>query len=162
MMEKRVYIETTIPSFFHTRRSDPESIARKNWTREWWDRYSPCWTLATSVAVHAEINRGRSEIKRERLKLLSGLLLLEISSDIEDLTDIYIERKVAPRDPVGDALHLAIAVFHRIDILLTWNCRHLANPNKLEHLRMVNFHLNLPTPLITTPLNFLGGNGGED
>ena len=35
-MRKRVYIETTIPSFYHTLRTDSESIARMNWTREWW------------------------------------------------------------------------------------------------------------------------------
>ncbi len=39
-MRKRVYIETTIPSFYFTLRTDPESVARMHWTRLWWDSYS--------------------------------------------------------------------------------------------------------------------------
>lgn len=35
-MRKRVYIETTIPSFFVETREEPEIVARRNWTREWW------------------------------------------------------------------------------------------------------------------------------
>ena len=39
-----------------------------------------------------------------------------------------------------------------IDFLLTWNCNHLANANKRQHIRIVNTRLNLATPEITTPL----------
>jgi hypothetical protein len=60
-----------------------------------------------------------------------------------------------PSDPNGDALHLAIACYHRMDCLLTWNCKHLANANKLEHIRRINFQIGLPTPLLATPLNLL-------
>ena len=40
-----------------------------------------------------------------------------------------------PGPPVGDAIHVAVACIHSIDYLLSWNVRHLANPNKLLHLR---------------------------
>ncbi len=48
-----------------------------------------------------------------------------------------------PNDPLGDALHLAIASYHKCDFLLTWNCRHLANANKFGHIRRVNVMLGL-------------------
>lgn len=57
----------------------------------------------------------------------------------------------------GDALHLAIASYYRLDVLLTWNCRHLANPNEMQHIRAVNRELGLSMPLLTTPLNYVGG-----
>jgi len=34
---------------------------------------------------------------------------------------------------------------------LTWNCRHLANANKFEHIRTVNRRLGLLTPELVTP-----------
>jgi hypothetical protein len=40
---------------------------------------------------------------------------------------------------------------------LTWNCRELANENKMEHIRRVNAMMGLFTPAIVTPLNLLGG-----
>ena len=65
-------------------------------------------------------------------------VLLEITRPVEDVAQFYIDRLVMPNDPGGDALHLALAVVHRVDVLLTWNCRHLANPSKMEHVRLVN------------------------
>ncbi|NUQ62784.1 MAG: hypothetical protein HUU20_09860 [Pirellulales bacterium] len=83
--------------------------------------------------------------------------LLEISPEVNEIVRIYIERLVMPNDPAGDALHLALVSFHRVDVLLTWNCLHLANPNKMQHIRLVNYELGLPMPVLTTPLNYVGG-----
>jgi len=57
-----------------------------------------------------------------------------------------------PRDPTGDALHLALASYHKCDFLLTWNVQHLANANKFAHIRHVNALLGLFTPALVTPL----------
>jgi len=83
--------------------------------------------------------------------------LLEISNEVREIVRIYIRRLVMPSDPTGDALHLALASFYHVDVLLTWNCQHLANPNKMQHIRLVNYELGLPMPVLTTPLNYLGG-----
>jgi hypothetical protein len=60
-----------------------------------------------------------------------------------------------PDDPRGDALHLALASYNRCDFLLTWNCRHLANANKFEHIHRVNLQLGLFNPILTTPFDML-------
>ena len=62
---------------------------------------------------------------------------------------------------LGDAVHLAAASYYRMEVLLTWNCRHLANPSKMGHIRAVNRELGLPTPLVTTPLNYVGGDDND-
>ena len=43
-----------------------------------------------------------------------------------------------PADPAGDAMHLALASYHKCDFLVTWNCQHLANANKFGHIRRIN------------------------
>jgi hypothetical protein len=160
-MGRRVYIETTIPSFYHTLRTDPESVARMHWTRQWWSEYGPQFELCTSSAVILELQQGSTEKTIDRLDLVSGLELLEITDDIERIAATYIERRAMPNDPGGDAVHLGVASYYRLDVLLTWNCRHLANPNKMEHIQSVNQELGLPTPLITTPLNYIGGEDAD-
>jgi len=65
-----------------------------------------------------------------------------------------------PSDPFGDALHLALASYHRCDFLVTWNCLHLANANKLGPIRRINGILGLNTPELVTPMELLGGNVG--
>ncbi|MCK5524026.1 MAG: hypothetical protein KAI83_12915 [Thiomargarita sp.] len=45
---------------------------------------------------------------------------------------------------------------YKIDILLTWNCKHIANMKKIDHIRRINTKLGLMTPLLITPLNLIG------
>ncbi|MBM4088542.1 MAG: type II toxin-antitoxin system VapC family toxin [Planctomycetes bacterium] len=156
-MRQRVYIETSIPSFYHTLRTDPESVARMHWTRLWWSTHASSSELLSSAAVIAELERGASEKVQARLALLNDVELLEISNEVREIARIYIRRLVMPSDPTGDAVHLALASFYRVDVLLTWNCQHLANPNKMDHIRLVNYELGLPMPVLTTPLNYVGG-----
>ena len=151
-----VYIETTIPSFFHTARTDTQSLARQRWTREWWTDIAPGFELHSSDAVTAELSRGsRDDLTTLRIALISDLNLLEISEEVTNIATIYIDRLVMPRDGAGDALHLALASFYSMDVLLTWNCKHLANPNKFGQIEQLNNELGLSTPLMTTPLNYL-------
>ncbi len=56
-----------------------------------------------------------------------------------------------PGPVAGDAIHVATAAVHRIEYMLSWNVRHLANPNKVDHLRQVCRRLGLVSPLILTP-----------
>ncbi|MFO7901015.1 MAG: type II toxin-antitoxin system VapC family toxin [Pirellulaceae bacterium] len=131
-------------------------MARQRWTREWWDELAPDFELHSSDAVIAELKCGALEdLKTRRIELISGLNLLEISDEVMDVATIYMDRLVMPRGAAGDALHLALASFYSLDVLLTWNCKHLANPNKFGHIDRVNNELGLTTPLLTTPLNYL-------
>ena len=128
-----------------------------HWTRLWWSTHADSSELLSSAAVIAELERGTSEKVQARLALLSDVELLEISNEVREIVRIYIRRLVMPNDPTGDALHLALASCYHVDVLLTWNCQHLANPNKMQHIRLVNYELGLPMPVLTTPLNYLGG-----
>ena len=60
-----------------------------------------------------------------------------------------------PENVVGDAIHLAIASYYKCDFLLTWNCKHLANANKFEHIKFINNKLGLYVPVLTTPLQLI-------
>jgi predicted nucleic acid-binding protein len=155
-MKSTVYIETTIPSFYWETRKDPESVAMKDWTREWWDgprMLCDCWT---SVAVVEELETGDHPEKEQKLDLLEQALLLEINDEIREIAQVYIDNYLMPKDVAGDALHVAVASYYKMDYLLTWNCTHLANARKKQHLRRINGRLRLDTPEIITPLELLG------
>lgn len=156
MSKLRVYVETTIPSFYHEIRPEPEMVARREWTREWWDEQRSEYEVFTSDAVVDELERGDFPIKQEALRLIENLPQLEINPAIADIVSFYLNQKIMPADPAGDALHLALASYHKCDFLLTWNCRHLANANKFAHIRRVNGILGLFVPALVTPLELLG------
>lgn len=154
-MKRVVYIETTIPSFHQEVRTEPEMIARRNWTREWWNNQREHYQLVTSIAVIEELERGDYPNKEKILNLVADIPLLSINTEIHDIVETYIKRKLMPADILGDALHLAIASFHGCDFLLTWNCKHLANANKFSHIRRLNTLLGLYVPALITPVELL-------
>jgi hypothetical protein len=151
-----VYIETTIPSFYHDLRTPADIIARRDWTRLWWSKAQNLYRLVTSVAVLEELEGGIPEHAEARLALVRELPLLPIDSAVGEIVDAYIRHKLMPANPRGDALHLALASYHKCDFLLTWNCLHLANANKFGHIRRVNTLLGLFAPTLSTPLELLG------
>jgi predicted nucleic acid-binding protein len=154
-MRQRVYIETTIPSFYYEVRTEPEMIARRNWTRTWWDHRRHAYLLVTSEAVIDELQAGTFPNQDQALALLADIRLVPVEPAIVEVVETYIARLVMPRDPTGDALHLALASYHKCDFLLTWNVQHLANANKFAHIRRVNALLGLFTPALVTPLELL-------
>jgi hypothetical protein len=80
---------------------------------------------------------------------------LEVTDEIEEIVEAYIHHKLMPKDPVGDALHLAIASYYKCDFLLTWNCTNLANANKFNHIQIINGMLGLYNPALITPLQLI-------
>lgn len=152
----RIYIETTIASFYHEVRTEPEMVARRNWTRRWLDSArSGTNELVTSLAVEAELRAGDFPHRDAALSLIRDLPLIDLDDAVAEVVEAYIAHSVMPRDPQGDALHLAAASFHRCDFLVTWNCRHLANANKFGHIRRVNAILGIGNPALVTPLELL-------
>ena len=156
MTSPRAYVETTIPSFYHEERVASDIVARRDWTRRWWATAAARYELVTSPAVLEELAEGRPERSAQRLALVRDLPILAIEPPIVEIVQAYVRHRVMPADPGGDALHLALASYHRCDFLVTWNCRHLANANKFGHIRRVNVLLGLFVPALVTPLELLG------
>jgi predicted nucleic acid-binding protein len=156
MAKPRVYVETTIPSFYYTTRSGAGAIARREWTRRWWAEALSRYDLVTSDAVLDELAGGLYPSQDEALGLVQGLQLLEITPAVAEIVDAYFRHRLMPADPTGDALHLALASYHKCDFLVTWNCQHLANANKFGHIRRINTLLGLFVPTLVTPLELLG------
>src|SRR6266540_6786368 len=117
-MRQRVYIETTIPSFSYEVRTEPEMIARRNWTRAWWDSRRHGYLPVTSAAVIDALQAGALPHKDQALALLADIPLLPVEPAIIEIVETDMQRMVMPRDPTGDALPLALASYHKGDFLL--------------------------------------------
>ena len=158
MPKPRVYVETTIPNSYYDRRTSPAAVARRNWTREWWDDASSRYELITGTPVFKELLAGiiNSRVST-RLRMVGELPLLVPYAAVEKTALTYVRHKLMPAKPLDDAFHLALASHDRCDFIVTWNCKHLANPNKAQHVRRINTMLGLHVPAIVTPQDLLGG-----
>jgi hypothetical protein len=146
-----VYVETTVFSAFVSEREDAASVYRHDVTRQWWALQSQLYDLRTSEAVLSELRAGIYPRQQEAVELADSLAPIEITDEALSVAELYIRHHLMPGPMTGDALHLAVVSLNEVGFLLTWNIRHLANPNKLEHLEVINRRLGLLTPLIVTP-----------
>ena len=147
-MNKSVYLDTTIPSFLFDRRES--ALFQRELTWKWWELEARNYVILISDYTIWELEAGHYPHKTQALKFVSALSVLPPAPETEEIANVYISHYVMPRDLQGDAMHLAYASFYKIDFLLTWNCSHLANGNKRQHIRRVNTMLNLGVPEILT------------
>ena len=155
-MPLKVYVETSVIGAYFEERDDVVSAAQRHWSRLWWDEIKNEYDVVVSEAVINELANPNYPYSQNAVALVEDTQQVELVSEIYDIINIYVTRKLMPRDILGDALHLALTSYHKCDYLLTWNCRHLANPNKFQHIRIVNTALGLYVPVITTPNQLIG------
>jgi len=153
----RIYIESTIPSYVVARPArDLLQAARQQLTRDWWDLKRDQHELFTSQIVLDEIAAGEREMAKRRLELIAGLTVLDLTPDAETLADRILHSGLLPVTADGDAAHIALATVHKLDILLTWNCRHIANAAIVGRLRRLVETQGHTLPEIYTPEELLG------
>lgn len=54
------------------------------------------------------------------------------------LADLYIAENVVGRSSIEDCRHIAIATINQVDVLVSWNFRHIVNPEKISGYNSVN------------------------
>ena len=152
----RIYIESTIPSYVVARPArDLLQAARQQLTRDWWELRRASHELFTSQLVLDEIAFGETEMANRRLELMADITLLESTDQAGQLTRRIMNSGLLPAKAEGDEAHIALATVHKLDILLTWNCRHIANALILGRLRRVIESCGHSAPTICTPEEFL-------
>ena len=98
---------------------------------------------------------GRDAAKR-RMPYLEGIPLLDLSDAVNDLAKAIMESGLLPPKAARDAIHIAVSSVHGVDILLTWNCTHIANAAIMKELREVIEGAGYSMPILCTPEELSG------
>jgi hypothetical protein len=152
-----VYLETSFISYLVARPSrDLLVAAHQQITKEWWHERRPEFECYVSQVVIDEATLGNPDESKKRMEVVDRLLVLEITSEAEELTRAILAAKVIPSRAVGDAAHVAIAAVHSMDYLLTWNCKHLANAQIMRKMGTVCNDEGYSMPLICTAEELMG------
>jgi len=155
-MKPSLYIETSVVSYCTSRHSrDMLVLSRQEITHDWWEKKRNSFTLYISELVIQEISVGDPVAAEKRLDFIQDIPLLSISSEIENLAYELIELLEMPEKAITDALHLAVASFHNMDFLVTWNCKHIANPFIIKRLNSAAKSHDIHVPVICTPIEFM-------
>ena len=155
-MANSVYIETSIISYLTSRVSQNLiGAARQQLTQAWWDTRLN-YDLYISEVVYRECAAGDPNAAKKRLDAIEGLTFLRVTTKAKEISKALITRGIIPVKAAKDALPISIAMVHAMDFLLTWNCKHIANPEIQKRIALYLEEQGLFLPFICTPDELLG------
>ncbi len=151
-MKPSVYIETTIISYLTAKPSrDLVIAAHQQITSEWWADVRPQVDCYVSPFLIDEASRGDATYAQKRLAEIVGFTVLEVNEEIAGLAQQYFAALQIPEKAKIDAFHLAVAAWHKMDYLLSWNCKHIASGRVQKMMQKINARLRVHTPIVCTP-----------
>ena len=151
-MKARLYLETTIVSYLVAGPSrDLVQAADQQVTREWWDSQRHRYDIHVSEIVLEEAGSGDATMARQRLELLKPFPVLAVEPEVGELADALIHGGPLPSKAADDASHIAYSAVHGMHFLLTWNCRHIANPSMARRIAQICRGHGFEVPVICTP-----------
>ncbi|HSV33730.1 MAG TPA: type II toxin-antitoxin system VapC family toxin [Pyrinomonadaceae bacterium] len=146
-MKQSIYLETSVIGAY----LDNGEPFRRDLTIRWWEHEMSEYRAVISPLVVRELERVTEPHRSGYLRLLANLPSVELTDEAAILADGYVSRGIFHRKYIADALHVAIASFHKIDYLVTWNFGHLANVRRQARIRLFNTAAGFFVPMIVTP-----------
>lgn len=77
--------------------------------------------------------------------------LIPVSAEAEELADAYVHEGAIGANMRADALHIGLATVARVDVLVSWNFKHIVNLKRIHAYNAVNLKRGYPLLEIRTP-----------
>jgi predicted nucleic acid-binding protein len=149
-MKPRIYIDTSVIGGCF----DKEF---KEWSDELFNEFRSGLKVAViSDITLDELELAREEVRKqiEKIPEISREYILS-DKETEDLADKYIKEKAVSSKYYEDALHIAIATIHKVDVLVSWNFKHIVNLERIRKYNAVNLMNGYPMIEIRNPREIL-------
>jgi len=146
-MTKRVYVETSVISGMFDSNDHPVKA------QPFWDvvkRGEICVVL--SDVLDAEIKSAPQHIRDYYNKMQeSQIERIEETEESDRLAAVYIAARIVSPRHLTDSKHVALATVARADAIVSWNCTHIVNDNRIDIYNDINEALGYPKIEILTP-----------
>lgn len=155
----KVYCETSFWSYLTAKPSaDPDKALRQAYTLRWWEEVAAKCDIFVSGYVYDEAFDGDDEAASRRVEeIIKFNFAIYDEDEVAHLARKLREQHQVFASQVTDASHIAVAAVTKMDVLLTWNCKHMANIVELPKTVRIVSQCGYDCPLIVTPKDFLEG-----
>lgn len=128
----KIYLDTSVPNAYF----DEKNPFRREITREFWKKLRDYEVFISDVVIKEIEDIGNTARKKDLFTLISEFKSLSSDEkEIRSLAEEYIVRGIIPLRHIEDAIHIAVASFYYLDVLISWNFEHIV---KLKTKREVN------------------------
>lgn len=146
-MKLSLYLETSVIGAY----LDNGDPFRRDLTIRWFEHELGEYCANVSLLVRRELEKLGEPYRTSYLSLIDPLGCLDLTEDVAILAEGYVSRGIFHRRYIADAIHVALASFHKVDYIVTWNFGHLANIRKQARIRLFNSMAGFFSPVIVTP-----------
>jgi hypothetical protein len=132
-MKQRVYIDTSVIGGCF-------DIEFQEWSNQLFNEFRIGMKIAViSDITLDELTEARKEIQMQIDSIPADFKEFILSdSETEELADKYISERAVTNKFYEDALHIAIATIHKVDVLVSWNFKHIVNLDRIRKYNAVN------------------------
>jgi predicted nucleic acid-binding protein len=108
----------------------------------------------TSEIIALEINAGAPRIVQQRFSEYLNLCnpeILSVSDEGLTLMDAYVAHEILTQKFRNDMLHIALATVHNVDVVASWNFKHIVRYDKIAKFNAVNLEFGYHQIAIHSP-----------
>lgn len=156
-VKERMYLDTSVVSAWY----DDRVPEWRDVTRRFWEKTIPEYRVFVSDVAKREIQRTKDPQRRQDLlDLIAAFEVINLAQDSEALAQTFINDGLLSAKKRDDVHHLAIAVVHGMDILVSWNYDDMVNRRTKRLLPMLSVkHGYFRQLSILTPWEFFEEEG---
>lgn len=145
-MIKRIYIDTSVYGGYFDKEFENE-------TKPFFEKLlEKKIRILTSDVLELELYRAPQYINDFFESLPAELIeRVEITKEVEDLADMYINEKVVGKTSRADCQHIALSTIYKADVLASWNFKHIVNLERIRGYNSINFREGYQMTEIRTP-----------
>jgi len=124
---------------------------------EWSVKLIEQFMIGEKIAVISNITEDELKNAPEKVRALFNNIpaeqkeLVKLTNEAKELANKYIKEKVVTKKSLLDAQHIAIATLNKVDVLVSWNFKHIVNYNKIRLYNSVNLKYGYPLLEIRNP-----------
>jgi predicted nucleic acid-binding protein len=149
-MKPRVYIDTSVVGGYFDEEFEAD-------TRKFFDRiFRKDFLVFFSEISETELFLAPNRVKELKNKIPADCYrYLELDDDSKYLAQVYITEKILGPSSYNDAYHIALSTVNRLDVLVSWNFKHIVNFDKIKLFNSVNLKMGYPIIDIRSHLEFI-------
>ena len=149
-MKLRVYIDTSVVGGYFD--DEFEDVTQLFFERI----FNKDFLVYFSEVSEAELSLAPDFEKDLKLKMPSDCYwYLDLDDESRTLAEAYLTEKILGKASLDDAFHIAIATVNRLDVLVSWNFKHIVNYDKIKLFNSINLRLGYPMIEIRSPKEFV-------
>jgi predicted nucleic acid-binding protein len=149
-MKLRVYLDTSVVGGYFD--DEFEAVTKLFFERI----FNKDFLVYFSEISEAELSLAPNFVKELKLKIpIDCYRHLDLDYESQELAETYLKEKILGQASLDDAYHIAIATVNRLDVLVSWNFKHIVNYDKIKLFNSVNLRLGYPMIEIRSPKEFV-------